>query len=321
MMLPTIPYKTNQFLLALVKIGLVGAAFYYIYTQLFHKSDLQLHEFNANLAKFSLISANTIFFLLILSLLNWFFEVFKWQTLINQDLRISFYQASAQTLGALTASLLTPNRIGDYGAKALYYPRQFRKKIMWLNLIGNSAQMAITTIAGIAGLLFMALQFRFSLNYKLLFLWLGLLAVITLTGIKLLKSNWFRKQALYKRLTFISETSTKIILKALIFSWIRYLIFSFQFYYLLLLFEVDLNYFEAMAIISSLYLLTSIVPSIFIFDVIVKGGVALYLFGNLGVSKTIVLSVVTIMWLLNFVIPSLVGSYHILKFKFPKADS
>jgi hypothetical protein len=32
------------------------------------------------------------------------------------------------------------------------------------------------------------------------------------------------------------------------------------------------------------------------------------------------LSIITIMWLLNVVIPSIFGSYYVLNFNFPKSD-
>lgn len=110
-------------------------------------------------------------------------------------------------------------------------------------------------------------------------------------------------------------------LKVILYSLVRYLTFSFQFYYLLFLFGVEISYFEAMIAISSMYLLSSIIPSIFIFDVVIKGGVAVYVFGLMGVSEVIILSVVTMMWILNFVLPSVIGSYHVLRFKLPKMAS
>ena len=73
-----------------------------------------------------------------------------------------------------------------------------------------------------------------------------------------------------------------------------------------------------MMIISSMYLLSSIIPSIFIFDVVIKGSVALYLFSFVGINELVILSTITLMWLLNFVLPSLVGSYYVLNYKLPK---
>jgi len=67
-----------------------------------------------------------------------------------------------------------------------------------------------------------------------------------------------------------------------------------------------------------MYLIASIIPTIFIFDVVIKGSVALYLFSLADVNEVVVLAAITLMWLLNFVIPSLFGSYYVLTFTLPK---
>lgn len=322
-MLTAISHKTKQFSLVLIKIGLVVAAFYFIYTKLFQNSDLNFDEFVHYLSDYSSISANTILALVLLSSFNWFCEILKWQTLVESLSRIKFKEAATQTLGALTASLLTPNRIGDYGAKAMYYLPQQRKKIVLLNLIGNTSQMIITTVFGVIGFIYFTRRFQPELNYKGLYILLLFLSITILFLIGILKSTGLKKQKkmLYKLLHFVNNFSKKTLSKIAFFSLVRYALFSFQFYYLLYLFGIDLNYFEAMAMISTMYLLSSLIPSIFIFDVIIKGGVATYLFGLIGVPETIILSIITLMWILNFVLPSVIGSYHVLKFKLPKTAS
>ncbi|MBJ7881495.1 lysylphosphatidylglycerol synthase domain-containing protein [Gelidibacter salicanalis] len=320
-MLTAISYKSKQFLPTLIKLGLVVAAFYVIHSKLFQNSDLHFNELLKNVMDFSSISANTLLILILLSIFNWVFEILKWKQLVSSVSIISFNAAKEQSLGALTASLLTPNRIGDYGAKALYYHPELRKKIIFLNFIGNSIQMGVTTLVGSIGLTYFTLLYQPKLNG------IGILSGIVVIGILFLiwtmNANWLQKQKqpLYKHLAFIKCISKQTLSKIILFSLIRYLIFSFQFYYLLIVFGVELNYLEAMAAISSMYLLSSIIPSIFIFDVVIKGGVAVYLFGLMGISEAIVLSIVTLMWILNFVLPSFIGSYHVLQFKLPKTEA
>lgn len=322
-MLKAISYKTKQFLLVLLKLGLVVAAFYFIYTKLFQNGHFHFDDFLHVLINFSSISSLSVFFLLNLTFLNWYFEIMKWRTLVDCIAKLSFSQAKAQTLGALTASLMTPNRIGDYGAKAMYYQPSLRKKIMFLNLIGNSAQMGITTIFGVVGCVSFTLYFQPTFNYTGVFIWATVLIITISALFGAFRANWFgkKRKAFKKLIHFINTISRKIILKTVLFSLIRYLLFSFQFYYLLTFFDVNLSYIDAMVAISTMYLFSSILPSIFLFDVIIKGGVAVYVFGLLGVSEPIILSVVTFMWILNFVLPSIMGSYHVLQFKLPKALS
>ncbi|WP_375242595.1 hypothetical protein [Lacinutrix sp.] len=72
--------------------------------------------------------------------------------------------ALQQSLGSLTASLFTPNRIGEYGAKAIYFKKQFRKRILLLNLIGNLLQMTVTVVFGIIGFSLFVSQYPIEIN-------------------------------------------------------------------------------------------------------------------------------------------------------------
>ena len=75
-----------------------------------------------------------------------------------------------------------------------------------------------------------------------------------------------------------------------------------------------------MILISSMYLLASVIPSISVFDVVIKGSIAVYLFGFVNFNAFSVLTIITLMWLLNFVIPSILGSYYVLNFKLPDSE-
>ena len=111
----------------LIKISLVVAAFYFIYQKLTKNSDLDFTDFVQFFIEKRLFSLKTIIFLLILTIFNWFFEILKWQELVSSIKKISFKQALEQCLGSLTASLFTPNRIGEYGAKAIYFTGHLQK--------------------------------------------------------------------------------------------------------------------------------------------------------------------------------------------------
>jgi hypothetical protein len=86
------------------------------------------------------------------------------------------------------------------------------------------------------------------------------------------------------------------------------------------MFGVDIEYSKAMIVITSLYFLASILPSISIFDVVIKGSIAVFLFSYAGVNELTILSIITLMWVLNFIIPSVFGSYFVLNFKLPKSE-
>lgn len=321
-MLNTLPHKTKQFFFVLIKISIVVAAFYFIYQKLTQNAELNFNHFLDISFKNSVFSFKNITFLVILSIFNWFIEILKWRNLVIPIKKISIKKATEQSLGALTASLFTPNRIGEYGAKAMYFTKPFRKQIVLINLISNIMQMLVTTAFGIVGLSILAHQYTWQLSsLKTLQILLICLLIIGFILFLVVKTNPSIKGVSVKKiLDFVLKYPKKTVFIGLSLSLIRYLIFSFQFYFLLHVFKLEITYFEAMTFITSMYLLASVIPSIFIFDVVIKGSVAVFLFNFISVNSITILSISTIMWLLNFVLPSIIGGFYVLKFSLPKQD-
>lgn len=316
-------YKTKQFFFVLIKISIVVVAFYFIYLKLTKNIDLEYTFFIELLIKNTIFSTETFILLSFLSIFNWFCEIVKWQQLVSPIKNIRFKNAIEQTLGSLTASLFTPNRIGEYGAKAMYYTKEYRKRILLINLISNLLQMGITIILGSIGIYFLILKFQIVLNTSWVFEILIFSMVIISSIIILIRKTKFTiKGFSFEKLkTFITSYNTNILAYGFGLSLLRYVAFSFQFYYLLTLFGIEITYLNAMMFITSMYLLASVIPSIFIFDVVIKGSVAVYLFGFMGVNAVTILSIVTLMWLFNFVFPSIIGSYFVLKFNLPETTT
>lgn len=253
---------------------------------------------------------------LILASLNWIFEIMKWKSLASTIQKIDFKTALKQSLAALTVSLATPNRIGDYGAKALFFEKAKRKRVLLLNLYSNAIQLLTTIVVGIIGLLYVLRK------YEILYSTHGAIALVA--GIVVLVGIGYflkEKELLLKGFSigntfrFFRSFSNLLKIKIIVFSMFRYLVFSGMFYGLLLFFGAEIPFFIAWALIFSMYLLVSIVPTIFIFDVVVRGGVAVWLFSFAGVSELAVLSTVLIMWIFNFVVPSIVGSYFVITYQ------
>ena len=315
-------YKSKQFFIAIIKLSIIVGASYYIYNKLLNNENLDFSEFISFLTKIDAFSTKNIVFLLFLTIFNWFFEILKWRILVSTIKKISFFEALEQSLGGLTASLITPNRIGDYGAKAIYFEKQYRKRIVFLNLMGNVSQMTITTILGIIGVVIFYSTYDLDLNYqKILRIFIIIVIVVSFSIFGLQRSRLKIKGFSIERLIeFIKNLPQRIHISNLGLSFIRYLIFSFQFYFFLQIFGVDIDYKSAMIVLSSSYLLASIVPSLAVFDVLIKTGAAVYLFSFLGVNELTILCISTLMWLLNFILPSMFGSYFVLNFKVPKAS-
>jgi hypothetical protein len=296
---------TTNLIYFTVKLLIVVGAFYFIYNQLASNDKLDWEKFLILFHKNQ--SVGGILFLLLLSFLNRYFEILKWQNLAQVVKPISTYEATKQVLAALTLGVFTPVGVGEYAGKALYFDRKDTKKIIFLNLICNGIQIVATGVFGILGML-------------LLGYWLWSFGIITITMAFLLFS-YFTKKIKIKGystadlLDRIDEIPKKIHRKNFLLGMCRYLVFSHQYYFLFLAFDVDLSYTTLMATITTVYFLASVIPSFQFLDFALKGSLAVYFFGILGVNEWVVVFVTTLMWFLNIVLPVIIGSYFVMIFK------
>ena len=307
----SIPHKTKQFLVLLIKLLIVAGAFYFIYNQLANNDKLDWQKFIVLFQKNQSIGG--LAFILLLSVLNRFFEILKWQNLVEFIHKISLGEATKQVLGALTAGLFTPNGVGEYAGKALFFDKSNTKKVIFLNLICNGIQMILTVIFGIFGLLYFNAQYNVitTKTVAILFGFLILLFIVLFSVKKITIKGYSIEKLIHK----INEIPKSIHQKNIFFGICRYLVFSHQYYFLFLAFDVDLPYSTLIATISSVYFLASSLPTFQFLDFAVKGSVSVYFFGILGVNEWIVIFISTLMWFFNVVLPVIIGTYYVLNFK------
>ena len=218
----SIPYKAKQFLVFTIKLLIVTAAFYFIYDQLANNDKLDWNKFEELVSKKA--SVFGILFILLFSFLNRFLEILKWQNLVSVIKKISIFEATKQVLAALTAGIFTPNGIGEYAGKALYYPKFLTKKIIFLNLICNGIQVIITIFFGTVGLFVLGF---YKIGIFILLILISLIILIyTSKNIKI-------KGYSIERIVFqIDEISNKVHQKNIVYGLLRYLILMNQFYFI-----------------------------------------------------------------------------------------
>jgi len=301
----SISHKAKQFLILLIKLLIVGCAFYFIYSQLVNNNKLDWEKFIILFQKNQSVAG--ISFILLLSILNRFFEILKWQNLVSYLHKISLAEATKQVLGALTAGLFTPNGVGEYAGKALFFEKAKGKKIVFLNLICNGIQMILSVVFGTIGL--------WVLGYGFWVLGIIVVSIFFILFSLLLKEIKIKSYSIEKLIHKINEIPKSIHQKNIFLAICRYLVFSHQYYFLFLAFDVDLPYFTMMATIASVYFLASSLPTFQFLDFAVKGSVAVYFFGILGINEWIVVFISTLMWFLNVVLPVVIGSYYVMNFK------
>jgi len=290
------PEKTrfyNKYFSFLLKLLIGFAAVYYLW---------QYHHIGALVSGFSAdFSYKLMFILFFLSLLNWILEVYKWYFLVSHVQKISFFSAGYQSLVSFAFSMLTPNRIGEYGVKVLFFEPSRRKKIFSLSLIGNLSQLSATVFFGIAGIIsglytgLFELRDWINIPYYTLGIFLFLLVILW----------WGYKQFVsHKQLVL---NNLQIWKASFLLALLRYIIFSVQFYVLLRYFGVSTGALTLFTGIFLTYLLATFIPMLAFLDWAVKGSVAVWVFGQIGLSDSVILKITGLMWFFNFFIPFVLG--------------
>lgn len=302
--------KTKQYLTLIIKLTIVFGAFYFIYDKLAHDDKLSWNQFSGIVQhKFTL---SWIIFMLGFSVLNRFLEILKWQNLVGVVERISLYTATKQVLAGVTAGLFTPNGIGEYAGKALYFPKNETKRILFLNVICNGIQLIIAVLFGLIGLLYLGYSFYFTVIITSVF-FIGVFMFLT-------KNANIKGYSIKLFFEKIVEIPKRIHRKNIVLAVARYITFSHQYYFLFVLFGVKIDYFTLMATITAVYFIASSLPSFQFLDFVVKGSVAIWFFNKLHIDDYVVLFISTFMWLANVVLPVLIGSYFVLIFKPKKVE-
>lgn len=310
----SLSYKSKQFFWLLIKLTIVFGCIFFIYQKLFLNSDIDFSILSSQLLQHHIFSFKNVLILVVFSALNWFFEILKWNNLVNTIKTISFRKASIQCFSSLTASLITPNRIGEYGAKALYFEKSLRKKIVGLNFIGNFYQLIATLFFGSIGFIYFTIKHQINFDFGSAFGVIFILILLFGFFFLLIKSFQTGKNYLQKIKHFIYKTPFSINLKTTVYSFLRYLIFSHQFYFLVFLFNLQIEYIDAISAITSVYLIASIVPMLSFFDVVLKGSISVWIFTFFQINPISILTIVSVMWMLNFAIPAIIGSYFVISF-------
>ncbi len=305
-------YKSKQYLFVLLKVIVVIAALLFIYFRLKNQETILWSDFKAQLLGSPLFSFPNMALVFALSVLNWIFEGLKWQVLVRKIKRSTFSESFKQVLMAQTTSIFTPFKMGEYGAKTVFFCKKQAKKVIFLNFLGNMAQMCATVVFGFVGLFFFV-----KWNFPQ---WLEL--YVLLAGLGLLLFFFGRRWIPFKRLVIKGFSLKKITdfiksipgtdrAKILGFSFARYVFFSVQFC-LLLSFLTPVALLDLLPLAFTMYLLSSLLPVLQLFDFAVKGGIAVLVFST--IPPQVVVSVAFLMWLLNAVLPALAGSWLVLSF-------
>ena len=321
--------KSKKTIGLLLKIGIVFFALYFLYQQLISQSSIE--GFNID---HILLQLQEKYFLIVvvvfMMFLNWFLESLKWRFLISKIEKITLKRSIRAVFSGITVSTFTPNRVGEYAGRVFCLEKADRIQGILITVIGSMAQLLTTIIFGLVGILLLPnLMSEFDLllskiifAYPIMLFIVILLSVLLVTlflnasvfSVVLSRVRFLRNFSKYSQVFSFYNFSD--LLEVLLYSVGRYIVFTTQFFILLQVFDVHVSYINAIILITVMLFVLSVIPTIAITEIGVRGSVALFLFGLVSSNIIGILSATFVMWVINLLLPALIGTLFIFTLKF-----
>lgn len=288
---------------------------------------ISFEELNGILSIFSSYTINDLFLLssvLILMFFNWSIETIKWRILISEVQYFNFWEALKIVFAGISIGIFTPNRIGEIGGRVLFLEKGKRTFGTLATGIGSYAQFTTSIFAGVLGFVLLLQLFPNKIILHSLFNNISALILVAVSiifiwiyfNIKNIKSLLLKIPFFKKRITqldYFSNMRKTSLIKVLIFSLLRYMIFGIQFYILLYSFDIKLSVFQAYISISLIYLFATLIPTTTLAELGIKGSLAIFFIGVFSVNILGIVISTFILWIINLAIPSVIGSIYLIK--------
>ncbi|MCB0266153.1 MAG: flippase-like domain-containing protein [Calditrichaeota bacterium] len=261
----------------------------------------------------------------LLLLPNIYLAYLKWRYLLNNRFAgIRNKDVLGSLLFGYTLGLITPGRIGELG-RGLFFPGQDRLTITGLNVLDKAAnQVIIFTLGGIALLTLIFHYQAWSIHDARWLLFIGAAALVAV-WVVVLNPSLLKKilQQLQKRLppgsrrrsmlqTFDEFTFANS-LTVLFLSLVWYLVIILQYHVLVNAFtEVGVT--ESFLAVSAMLFVKTLLPVTF-GDLGIREGIAVFFYGFFAVSEAAVFNASLLIFVLNFLLPALLGTFYLFKLR------
>ncbi len=242
--------------------------------------------------------------LLALMLINFLVESLKWFRLIKKNNQINFANTFKSVMVGQAFAFFTPNRVGEYFGRIMYLDKasklQGAAQMAW----SSFAQLIITLSIGSMALFF------YAPIYPLL-RWLSPLIGIAALFFYFYKIPFLTRFPKWQLLQI--EVPLKIDL--LLLSFCRYLVFSFQYIWVANILNLPIEANQIFITVSILLLCISVLPTISITELVVRGQLLVFILAPIYTDTIRILSLSSIIWLINFLVPSIIGAFLLLGYR------
>ena len=319
--------QSSKKISAFIKLGIVCLALWFLYQKVFSNESYSevKTQFLSILSDGSYIELVLVFFLMFI---NWSIDAIKWQFLVSKLEKVSFWLALKAVFLGITVSIFTPNRIGEFGGRVFCLQQADRLKAVLVTIFGNITQLVTTIIFGVLAFLFFSSLYTHLLftksDYGIYILLV--LSVVVFAVLIYLLYNVSQLSSLFSRWKFLDKYksyapvfslfSSKDISKVLFLSMLRYGVYSFQFYLLIKFANIEINLLQSLTMSALTFLSMSIIPTIALTELGVRGSVAIYFFGFLSSNAIGIMTASFALWIINLVVPAIIGVFFVYQLKF-----
>ena len=313
--------SANKFIAPFLKLGIFLLLIWSIYHKLQSENFYQLTTtFWLNFNSTNLI---WLIFGILLMPLNWGIEAFKWKLLISKIEDINWWTSLQAICAGITLAMFTPNRIGEFGGRVLLLKNASRIEGIAITLIGSFSQIVASFSIGLLGWIFFYTNFLTN-DSSLIFALTGL-SILSAIALFLLYYNleWVKK--ILDKLPFSKKTKSYFnpivkysILELSTFlalSASRFVIFSFQYCLFFWALGINIDLPTALMLIFSIFFVQTIIPSIAIVELGIRGKVALYFMDFVKANSLAVLTAAFGLWMVNLLFPAFIGFLVLLRKK------
>jgi len=312
--------KTSKILKTSIKIIIVLASWIFVGYKISKFENIE------NLRSYftDLNTSQIVYLVLILLLmpLNWLLEAIKWRNLIFSIEKLGIFKSLLAVWAGVTIGSITPNRIGEFSGRILFLKKENRITASGLTLYGDLSQFIITFCIGLSSFLILI---KFNLlsstiqSFETVVITISFIAIIISSLIYFRINsivNYLRKIKILKKLSGkfnkFDQISTKLKLKTLLISALRYLVFTSQFYFALRFFKIEIGITEAFIAIASVYLASTVIPNIPFAEIGIRLSFSAIFIGFFTSKIAEILLSSTMIYLINVLFPIIFGGITIL---------
>lgn len=312
--------KTISYLL---KGGILILAFVFIYHRLNNNHDLlQFETLIAGISRVKTIAIMSLVFALML--VNWVLEAAKWRYLAKRLAPVTIWQCIEAVFCGLTWAVFTPNRIGEYGGRVMFLPARKRIHGVFAMAVGSFGQNVITNVLGAAAIVWFVWTF---LNLNI-WLNIGLLVLATAFALLMLlfyfNIRWMVSllnsikflQKFHRFFDIMGRYTLAELVRIMAYCAARFAVFSFQYYLVIHLLIPAIPAYDVLLMVFVLFFVQSALPSLDLLDIGVRNYTAGTLFVYVTNQNIAVMAAVTSIWLINLIIPAILGSVFVFKLRF-----